>query len=184
MFLHEKGCKNSGGSALTSDRVHKATFCIIMSFLYKLKNLFSNDVILIEYDLSILVQPFEGQVFDSKMVPEVPDLSCRCVNYMRDLVWYHKLEILIKRESESIRLERVILNFWKFRLLSLGEFTCAAYSSPMKSPSFTFIAPIISYTPGLERGSIHSTYHLHVAHLLLVWLGSLCLRLVIWVHFS
>lgn len=92
-------------------------------------------VCVVEEHLVLLVQPLKRQVLHSNCLPMVWNLLSSAVDDMSDLVCHHELQILEEVISGKKR-----------------SFTWAANSSPMKSPSFILIAPIISSSIGGPGG--------------------------------
>ena len=44
--------------------------------------------------LAIIIQPVEGEVLDPNRRPLIVDLPPRTINYVSDLVGYHKFQVL------------------------------------------------------------------------------------------
>jgi hypothetical protein len=54
-------------------------------------NLLSHLIMVVKDQLSIIIQPIEGQVFDTYRRPLVEDLSACTIDYMSDLVCNYEL---------------------------------------------------------------------------------------------
>ena len=131
---HDVRSQAASGAALAPNRVHQHALGGLKSLLYELEDSGGSLVFRVQHDLNlgqtfgshliVLVQPEEGQVGNSDRLPMVGDLLASAVDDVCDLVGYHEFQVLRAKPRSFL--------------------TWLASSSPMKSPSLIFMAPIMS----------------------------------------
>ena len=73
-------------------------------------------VMIVENQLSVIVQPVEGQILHAYGGPLVKDLPPRAVNDVRDLIGNHKFKVLRAKlisQEEAIPHLNSTQNIWK-----------------------------------------------------------------------
>lgn len=88
--------------------MHKDTFTLLICLLDELKDLLGCDVILVEKNLLLLVQPVKCQVNHAHAFPLVLYLLARAIDDLGDFVGNHKLDIL---GCKFVANEQTIFNF-------------------------------------------------------------------------
>ena len=74
--------------------MHEQTVFLLLRFWDEIEDLFRYLVLVVEYELSIVVQPVESQVLDTHWGPLVEDLSTCTVDDMCDFIGNYELQVL------------------------------------------------------------------------------------------